>query len=68
VISGAFIKKLLHNHSVIYKIIIFFLKKGKIALTFASPEKENYYFIYYAVIVKQNFYKRSTNHYFCVAI
>jgi hypothetical protein len=36
------------------------IKKGKIALSFASPEKEKYYFIYYAVIVKQNFYKRAT--------
>jgi hypothetical protein len=39
------------------------IKKGKIALSFASPEKENYYFIYYDVIVKQIFYKRSSNHY-----
>ena len=38
-------------------------KKLKIALSFASPEKEKYYFICYAVIVKQFFYKRSTNHY-----
>jgi hypothetical protein len=32
-------------------------------LSFASPEKESYYFIYYAVIVKQKNYKRSRNYY-----
>ena len=35
----------------------------KFTLSFASPEKENYYFIYYAVIVKQKIYKRSSNYY-----
>jgi len=39
------------------------IKKLKITLPFASPEKENYYFIYYAVIVKQKIYKRSSNYY-----
>jgi hypothetical protein len=38
-------------------------KKGKITLSFASPEKENYFFYIYDVIVKQFFSKRSTNHY-----
>ena len=39
------------------------IKKLKFTLSFASPEKENYYFIYYAVIVKQKIYKRSSNYY-----
>jgi hypothetical protein len=34
-----------------------------ISYSFASPEKEKYYFVYYAVIVKQIFYKRSSNYY-----
>jgi hypothetical protein len=38
-------------------------KVEKVSLSFASPEKENYYFIYYAVIVKQKNYKRSSNYY-----
>ena len=38
-------------------------KKGKNCAVFCFAEKKNYYFIYYAVIVKQKIYKRSTNHY-----
>ena len=37
-------------------------KKLKFTLSFASPEKKLLFYIY-AVIVKQIFYKRSTNHY-----
>ena len=29
VVTGAFIKILLHNHSVIYKILIFFFRRSK---------------------------------------
>jgi len=36
-------------------------KKGKFASYFTSPEKD-FFFIYH-VIMKQCFYKRSTNHY-----
>jgi hypothetical protein len=36
--------------------------KAKITLSFASPEKKLLFYIY-AVIVKQIFYKRSTNNY-----
>ena len=35
-------------------------KKGKNCAVFCFAEKKNYYFIYYAVIVKQKIYKRST--------
>jgi hypothetical protein len=38
-------------------------KKGKIALSFASPEKENYYIYIYAVITWEIFHKRAANHY-----
>ena len=38
-------------------------KKGKNCAVFCFAGKKNYYFIYYAVIVKQKIYKRSTNHY-----
>jgi hypothetical protein len=37
--------------------------KAKNYAVFCFAGKKNYYFIYYAVIVKQNFYKRSTNYY-----
>jgi hypothetical protein len=39
------------------------IKKLKIALSFASPEKENYYIYIYAVITWEFFYKRSSNYY-----
>ncbi len=38
-------------------------KKGKITLSFTSPEKEKHLFYIYDVIVKQTIYKRSTNLY-----
>jgi hypothetical protein len=37
--------------------------KGEKCVVFCFAGKRNYYFIYYAVIVKQKIYKRSTNHY-----
>jgi hypothetical protein len=37
-------------------------KKGKITLSFTSPEKEVFFYIY-DVIVKQKKRKRSVNHY-----
>jgi hypothetical protein len=39
------------------------IKKLKIALSFASPEKENYYIYIYAVITWEIFYKRPSNYY-----
>jgi hypothetical protein len=39
------------------------MKKLKITLSFASPEKKIVIYIY-DVMVKQKNYKRSTNHYF----
>ena len=35
-------------------------KKGKNCAVFCFAGKKNYYFIYYAVIVKQKIYKRAT--------
>jgi hypothetical protein len=35
-------------------------------LSFASPEKENYYIDIYAVITWEIFDKRAANHYYCV--
>ena len=37
----------------------------QVTLSFASPEKD---FFIYDVIVKQNMYQRSTNHYLCVCV
>ena len=39
-------------------------KKGKICAVFYFTGKRKIFFIYYAVIVKQKNYKRSTNHYY----
>ncbi len=36
---------------------------AKIALSFASPEKEKYYLFIYEVITLENFLKRATIHY-----
>ena len=41
-------------------------KKAKNYAVFCFAGKKNYYFIYYAVIVKQIFYKRSTNYYLVI--
>jgi len=38
-------------------------KKAKITLSFASPEKENYYIYIYEVITWEKFHKRAANHY-----
>ena len=39
---------------------------GKITLSFASPEKENYLFYIYEVITWEKIYKRSAIHYSCI--
>ena len=38
-------------------------KGGKIALSFASPEKEKYYYFIYDVITWEKFHKRSSTYY-----
>ncbi len=39
------------------------IKKLKIALSLASPEKEKYFLFIYDVITWEIFYKRAANHY-----
>ena len=39
------------------------IKKLKIALSFASPEKEKYFLFIYEVITWEIFHKRAANHY-----
>ena len=41
---------------------------AKIALSFASPEKEKCFLFIYEVITWEFFYKRSTIHYLCVCV
>jgi len=41
----------------------YFIIKGKITLSFASPEKENLYIYIYDVITWEKFVKRSVHYY-----